>query len=93
MIGDLLYNATEMQLGCFDTVEDLCLNIFLIDDIIPMAFIMNETDDYLVIARTAENGSEKISLLNKDSITRIDLCYMDDMLEMPAEPEIDKMVM
>ena len=91
MIGNLLLQATDIQLGCFDDIEDLCLNIFLVDDIIPMAFIINETDDYLVIVRTTENGSEKISLLAKDSITRIDLCYIDDF-EAPAEPKPDKMI-
>lgn len=63
-----------------DSIEDMPINIFLNDgSSYFLSFIVNESEKYLNIVYTNSSGYEKIAVLNKDYISSIQLCYLDEL--------------
>ena len=93
-IGNSLLEQLDRQTGFDGDIEDICIMIYTENDYIPYCFIADENHQFLTVLRTMETGSEKLTLIAKHTIERIDIAYADDMawLTAPAEPEIDKMV-
>lgn len=78
-ISDHLLYAVHEQLDV-DDIEDMPINIFLNDgSSYFLSFIVNESEKYLNIVYTNSNGYEKIAILNKDYISSIQLCYLDEL--------------
>ena len=88
-ISDHLIYASQEQLGS-DDLESTPINIFLEDgSSYLLSFIVHESDDFLNIVYTDKNGYEKIAILNKNFITAIQLCYLD---EFSHEEETDDLM-
>ena len=73
-------------------IEEIPVNIFLkTGEIYPLSFIIYETDNYLNIVSTTTEGMEKICILNKECISSIEMCYLNDILFEPKEEKKDSM--
>ncbi len=78
-ISDHLKYALDKQLDN-DDIEDTPINIFLEDgSSYLLSFIVDESNEFLNIVYTDKNGYEKIAILNKNFITAVQLCYLDEL--------------
>lgn len=75
----------------FETIEDVCVNIYLADAVFRMCFIIDETDDLISFLATDSEGREKIKVVNKDYVQSVEVYYLDDELAMQVEDKIDDM--
>ena len=75
----------------FDSIEDVCVNIYLADAVFRMCFIIDEDNDLISFVATDSEGREKIKVVNKDYVQSIEVYYLDDDLALQAEEKIDEM--
>ena len=75
----------------FETIEDICVNIYLSDAVFRMCFIIDEDDDLISFIATDSEGREKIKVVNKDYVQSVEVYYLDDELAMQVEEKIDDM--
>ena len=75
----------------FETIEDVCVNIYLADAVFRMCFIIDETDNLLSFLATDSEGREKIKVVNKDYVQSVEVYYLDDELALQVEDKIDDM--
>ena len=75
----------------FETIEDVCVNIYLADAVFRMCFIIDETDDLISFLATDSEGREKIKVVNKDYVQSVEVYYLDDDLALQVEDKIDDM--
>ena len=75
----------------FDSIEDVCVNIYLADAVFRMCFIIDEDDDLISFVATDSEGREKIKVVNKDYVQSVEVYYLDDELAMKVENKIDDM--
>lgn len=82
MISDLLLENIDVGL------KDLCVSVDLGDVVYPLSFIREETDNYLVIDSTGDDGCERLVVVAKDKILSVNVVYQQDMFKDKKE---DKM--
>ena len=75
----------------FETIEDVCVNIYLADAVFRMCFIIDEDENLLSFLATDSEGREKIKVVNKDYVQSVEVYYLDDELAMQVEDKIDDM--
>lgn len=75
----------------FETIEDICVNIYLADAVFRMCFIIDEDENLLSFLATDSEGREKIKVVNKDYVQSVEVYYLDDELAMQVEDKIDDM--
>lgn len=75
----------------FETIEDVCVNIYLADAVFRMCFIIDETDDLISFLATDSEGREKIKVVNKEYVQSVEVYYLDDELALQVEDKIDDM--
>lgn len=75
----------------FETIEDVCVNIYLADAVFRMCFIIDETDDLISFLATDSEGREKIKVVNKEYVQSVEVYYLDDDLALQVEDKIDDM--
>lgn len=75
----------------FESIEDVCVNIYLADAVFRMCFIIDEDKDLISFVATDSEGREKIKVVNKDYVQSIEVYYLDDELAMTVEEKIDDM--
>lgn len=75
----------------FETIEDVCVNIYLADAVFRMCFIIDEDENLLSFLATDSEGREKIKVVNKDYVQSVEVYYLDDELAMQVEEKIDDM--
>lgn len=75
----------------FETIEDVCVNIYLADAVFRMCFIIDEDEKLLSFLATDSEGREKIKVVNKDYVQSVEVYYLDDELAMQVEDKIDDM--
>ena len=75
----------------FESIEDVCVNIYLADAVFRMCFIIDEDDDLISFVATDSEGREKIKVVNKDYVQSVEVYYLDDELAMQVEEKIDDM--
>lgn len=73
-LSELLIEHTNQK-----NVNDICINILLKGNVLPFAFIREETDDCLVIDNTDENGFEKVVIVPKKNIITVSVVYQDEI--------------
>lgn len=74
-------NALE-QISTFLRVdlEELPFDIYTTDGLcIPLAFYFSETDDYLIVFATQDDGREKLVSVAKAQISSWNVVYSDDI--------------
>ena len=84
MISDLLKESIDVEL------KDLCVSVDLGDVVYPLSFIRWETDSYLVIDSTGDDGCERLVVVAKEKILSVNVVYQQDMFK---EKKEDKMFM
>lgn len=62
----------------FETIEDVCVNIYLANAVFRMCFIIDETDGLISFLATDSEGREKLKVVNKNYIESIEVYYLDD---------------
>ena len=62
----------------FETIEDVCANIYLANAVFRMCFIIDETDGLISFLATDSEGREKLKVVNKNYIESIEVYYLDD---------------
>ena len=75
----------------FETIEDVCVNIYLADAVFRMCFIIDEDENLLSFLATDSEGREKIKVVNKDYVQSVEVYYLDDELAIQVEDKIDDM--
>lgn len=61
-------------------IDDVVVNIYLLDDMIyPLSFILDETDDLLIIVASEVDGYERAKIIPKDNISSIEIVYQQDL--------------
>ena len=75
----------------FESIEDVCVNIYLADAVFRMCFIIDEDKDLISFVATDSEGREKIKVVNKDYVQSVEVYYLDDELAMTVEEKIDDM--
>lgn len=61
-------------------IDDVVVNIYLLDDMIyPLSFILDETDDLLIIVASELDGYERAKIIPKDNISSIEIVYQQDL--------------
>lgn len=75
----------------FESIEDVCVNIYLADAVFRMCFIIDEDESLLSFLATDSEGREKIKVVNKDYVQSVEVYYLDDELAMQVEDKIDDM--
>ena len=74
-------------------IDDVVVNVYLLDDMIyPLSFILDETDDLLIIVASELDGYERAKIIPKDNISSIEIVYQQD-LEPTTEDNIPNEVM
>lgn len=93
MFSDKILKGINEQFedDSFETIEDVCVNIYLADAVFRMCFIIDETDDLISFLATDSEGREKIKVVNKDYVQSVEVYYLDDELAMQVEEKIDDM--
>lgn len=82
MYSDVLTESMDVEL------KDLCVSIDLGEVVYPLSFIRWETNNYLVIDSTGDDGCERLVVLNKEKILSVNVVYQQDMFK---EKKDDKM--
>lgn len=62
----------------FETIEDVCVNIYLANAMFQACFILEEDSELLTFVATDSEGREKLKVANKDYIESIEVYYLDD---------------
>lgn len=75
----------------FESIEDVCVNIYLPDIVFTMCFILDETEDLLTFVATDSKGREKIKVVNKEYVQSVEIYYLDDELAQKTEEKINDM--
>lgn len=75
----------------FETIEDICVNIYLADAVFRMCFIIDEDENLLSFLATDSEGREKIKVVNKEYVQSVEVYYLDDELALQVEDKIDDM--
>lgn len=61
-------------------IDDVVVNVYLLDDMIyPLSFILDETDDLLIIVASELDGYERAKIIPKDNISSIEIVYQQDL--------------
>lgn len=61
-------------------IDDVVVNVYLLDDMIyPLSFILDETDDLLIIVASELDGYERAKIIPKDNISSIEIVYRQDL--------------
>lgn len=61
-------------------IDDVIVNVYLLDDMIyPLSFILDETDDLLIIVASEVDGYERAKIIPKDNISSIEIVYQQDL--------------
>lgn len=61
-------------------IDDVVVNVYLLDDMIyPLSFILDETDDLLIIVVSELDGYERAKIIPKDNISSIEIVYQQDL--------------
>ena len=61
-------------------IDDVAVNVYLLDDMIyPLSFILDETDDLLIIVASELDGYERAKIIPKDNISSIEIVYQQDL--------------
>lgn len=81
----------QFEDDAFETIEDVCVNIYLADAVFRMCFIIDEDENLLSFLATDSEGREKIKVVNKDYVQSVEVYYLDDELAMQVEEKIDDM--
>jgi len=81
----------QFENDTFETIEDVCVNIYLADAVFRMCFIIDEDENLLSFLATDSEGREKIKVVNKDYVQSVEVYYLDDELAMQVEEKIDDM--
>lgn len=90
--GKILKGINEQfEDDTFETIEDVCVNIYLADAVFRMCFIIDEDENLLSFLATDSEGREKIKVVNKDYVQSVEVYYLDDELAMQVEEKIDDM--
>lgn len=71
-------------------LEDICFAVSTRDFDFPFSFYVGETDDFLMILVTDENGAEKIHIIVKSEIVFIKIMYLDDLEILFDDEDNDK---
>lgn len=66
---------------------DLCVSIDCRDIVYPFCFIRSETDKYLVVDSTRDDGTEGIVVIPKNNILSVSVVYQQDMDKIFVEEE------
>ena len=82
MLNEILTKEFDIPL------KDICISVDIGDMVYPLSFIRCETDEYLVIDSTGDDGCERLVIVNKDKILSVNVVYEQDMF--PKKKE-DKM--
>ena len=75
-------------------IDDVAVNVYLLDDMIyPLSFILDETDDLLIIVASELDGYERAKIIPKDNISSIEIVYQQDLqqIEIPTTENKDVM--
>lgn len=70
-----------------EEVSDKCLRITLLDVVYNMAFIDYENEDCLGVNYTANDGTERFVVINKDHIVDVAIIYQQDIDEVDEVDE------
>ena len=62
----------------FETIEDVCVNIYLANAMFQACFILEEDEKLLTFVATDPEGREKLKVANKDYIESVEVYYLDD---------------
>lgn len=63
-----------------NSIDDVAVNVYLLDDMIyPVSFILDETDDLLIIVASELDGYERAKIIPKDNISSIEVVYQQDL--------------
>lgn len=63
-----------------NSIDDVVVNVYLLDDMIyPLSFILDETDDLLIIVVSELDGYERAKIIPKDNISSIEIVYQQDL--------------
>ena len=61
-------------------IDDVVVNVYLLDDMVyPLSFILDETDDLLIIVASELDGYERAKIIPKDNISSIEIVYQQDL--------------
>ncbi len=80
--NEALKYGLEKQ-GISVKIDEIPINIFLKNtgDILTLCFIEKETENWLVVVETNNQGAEEIRVIPKENIEYISICYDSDTLE------------
>lgn len=82
----------ELKECGFSNPYDTALTIHTANFDYSLCFIERETEKYLDILVTMEDGREKLRIVSKKDIESVDILYQDDIsFEKPGESNKDKM--
>lgn len=63
-----------------NSIDDVVVNVYLLDDMIyPLSVILDETDDLLIIVASELDGYERAKIIPKDNISSIEIVYQQDL--------------
>ena len=77
----MMYEELLMQIADEFGIEfsDLCFSVSTSDFDFPFSFFEFETDDFLGILVTDDNGAEKLHIIVKNNIIYLRLHYLDEL--------------
>ena len=81
----------QFEDDAFETIEDVCVNIYLADAVFQACFILEEDKELLTFVATDSEGREKLKVVNKDYIESIEVYYLDDDIVEKMNNEEDSM--
>lgn len=94
MFSDKILKGINEQFedDVFETIEDVCVNIYLADAMFQACFILEEDSELLTFVATDSEGREKLKVANKDYIQSVEVYYLDDdIIEKMNNEEGDSM--
>jgi len=75
-------------------IDDVVVNVYLLDDMVyPLSFILDETDDLLIIVVFELDGYERAKIIPKDNISSIEIVYQQDLQQIETPTTENKDVM
>ena len=60
-------------------IEGICIRVEMDALVYPLCFILEETDNELVVASTGDDGAERIVIINKAKIVSVNVVYQQDI--------------
>lgn len=81
----------QFENDAFETIEDVCVNIYLADAVFQACFILEEDKELLTFVATDSEGREKLKVVNKSYIQSIEVYYLDDDIVEKMNEEEDSM--